>query len=322
MYKITFYYLIFIICIINLLYPTFQHVQTLKIKNKNKTKKFLNFQFKNDITFNKSDIKILFNKNDNSKSAKKILSQDNKLIALFTALAPNNPKKWVTYFDNGTYYIPYNFDITIKNYEKNLVIKCMNIIEQHTCIKFRQRTIESNYLDIQSKIEQGCFSYVGMRGGKQIIQLGSKESSTCFLKRIVTHELLHSVGLYHEHMRKDRDDYVIIHKENIKEGTEVQFQKIIGSGVSTYNTPYDYLSIMHYGKNFFAKNDKLVTIEPKDKRFLNMIGKRETPSFYDWEKVCKMYQCEICNNNSYKISNKFVYFLNYSILTLIKISLF
>ncbi|CEF65929.1 Astacin-like metalloendopeptidase [Strongyloides ratti] len=314
----TCYYLIFIIYIINCLHSTFQYAQTKKLIKKNETAKLLDRVFQNDMILTKSDIKIFFDNNDTSKSTETTLSQDEKLMTFYTALAPTSPKRWVKYFENGTYYIPYNFDKTIKNQEKNLVLKCMNIIAQHTCIQFRKRTTEINYLNIQSTIEQGCFSYVGMRGGKQIIQLGNKESSTCFLKRIITHELLHSVGLYHEHMRKDRDDYIIIHKENIKEGAEIQFQKIVGSGVSTYDTPYDYLSIMHYGKNFFAKDDKLITIEPRNRKFLNLIGRRETPSFYDWEKVCEMYQCTICNNNSYKLLDKSMYFLNYLFLLIVK----
>ncbi|KAJ1357169.1 hypothetical protein KIN20_015243 [Parelaphostrongylus tenuis] len=34
--------------------------------------------------------------------------------------------------------------------------------------------------------------------------------------KIVQHELLHIVGLYHEHARYDRDKYIKIHSGNIK----------------------------------------------------------------------------------------------------------
>lgn len=36
---------------------------------------------------------------------------------------------------------------------------------------------------------------------------------------IIVHELLHAVGLWHEHMRYDRDGFVKIHYENVASGT-------------------------------------------------------------------------------------------------------
>uniref|UniRef100_A0A0K0G0H4 Metalloendopeptidase n=1 Tax=Strongyloides venezuelensis TaxID=75913 RepID=A0A0K0G0H4_STRVS len=264
------------------------------------------------------DINLFFNKTKDSQNLKTTFSQDKNSITFFTALAPNNPKRWTKYFKNGSYYIPYIFDTTIKVPEKRLILKSMNSIALHTCVKFRERTKEINYLNIQSTPSQGCFSYVGMKGGKQPLELGTEETTTCFSKRIVTHELLHAVGLYHEHMRIDRDDYVRIHRENVQEGTELQFEKVVGPGVSTYDIPYDYLSIMHYGKHFFAKDNTLVTIEPKDKRYIDLIGSLESPSSSDWLKVCEMYQCEVCNNASYKIFNTLPYILNYTFLIFLR----
>ena len=66
-------------------------------------------------------------------------------------------------------------------------------------------------------------------------------------KGIVIHELLHALGSRHEQSRPDRDDYVTIHTGNIEADKKSNFNKYTSSSVSTYNVPYDYTSIMHYG---------------------------------------------------------------------------
>lgn len=55
--------------------------------------------------------------------------------------------------------------------------------------------------------------HVGRKGGRQHIMLGSG----CFAKGIgtVLHELLHALGLDHEHQRPDRDAFIDVHHQNI-----------------------------------------------------------------------------------------------------------
>ena len=69
------------------------------------------------------------------------------------------------------------------------------------------------------------------------------------------HEFIHAIGFLHEQARTDRDDYVKIFKENIKSGKKGQFD-IAKIDTDTFGTPYDGLSIMHYGRKAFSKNDK------------------------------------------------------------------
>ena len=83
--------------------------------------------------------------------------------------------------------------------------------------------------------------------------------------------MLHSLGFFHEQNRFDREDFVVVNWENIREGQAPQFFKnrdpenplqdcdeVEGpiydncdNGVpgETYGTPYDYSSIMHYGRD-------------------------------------------------------------------------
>jgi hypothetical protein len=62
------------------------------------------------------------------------------------------------------------------------------------------------------------------------------------------HEIGHALGLYHEQMRADRDTYVTIYYQNIDEEFHSQFDKMFANEYDSYAKPYDYESIMHYGK--------------------------------------------------------------------------
>ena len=43
------------------------------------------------------------------------------------------------------------------------------------------------------------------------------ETSGCLWKEVIQHEMMHAMGMNHEQERPDRDKYVTIHFENIKE---------------------------------------------------------------------------------------------------------
>jgi Astacin (Peptidase family M12A) len=61
-----------------------------------------------------------------------------------------------------------------------------------------------------------------------------------FVRGAVLHEMCHAVGLFHEHQRPDRDDYV-----TVMGGDDVNYGRKDPDDVLLL-TPYDYLSIMHY----------------------------------------------------------------------------
>ena len=60
-----------------------------------------------------------------------------------------------------------------------------------------------------------CWSDLGRLGnGKQLVSLGRQ----CYSQGTAMHELLHTLGFYHEQSRADRDEYVDIHYDNIRDG--------------------------------------------------------------------------------------------------------
>ena len=81
--------------------------------------------------------------------------------------------------------------------------------------------------------------------------------SACFDSGLTTpvHELLHTLGFVHEHTRPDRDNFISVNTNNIQLGKEKNFEirkhgnsDFFEKGsVNSKNTPYDVLSLLHYG---------------------------------------------------------------------------
>ncbi|XP_052424158.1 alpha-2B adrenergic receptor isoform X2 [Carassius gibelio] len=152
------------------------------------------------------------------------------------------------------------------------------MISQKTCVRFHPHANETDYLHFV--YAKGCASYVGCLGGEQSLLIGPR----CTVGNIC-HEIIHSLGFYHEHTRYDRGDHVTILEENIAPGKEINFVKRKGN---TLGLNYDPESIMHYGNNYFSSNG-MPTIEPKEKGL--KIGQRTHLSDLDVQKIKKLYHC-------------------------------
>ncbi|KAE8278038.1 Low choriolytic enzyme [Larimichthys crocea] len=127
------------------------------------------------------------------------------------------------------------------------------------------------------------FSLLGYVGGRQVVSL---QKFGCVTHGITQHELLHSMGFYHEQSRSDRDQYVRINWDNIRTSYLSNFKK---EDTNNLNTPYDYSSIMHYGRTAFGKHgSKTITPFPDPSV---PIGQRDRLSDFDILKINKLYKC-------------------------------
>ncbi|XP_069481464.1 embryonic protein UVS.2-like [Ambystoma mexicanum] len=156
-----------------------------------------------------------------------------------------------------------------------------------TCVDFVTRTNEKDYLDIVSDV--GCWSYIGKIGGRQEVTISK---GVCIVQGGVQHELMHALGFYHEHTRKDRDNYVDIMWQYISTGDINNFQ--IATNGNLLGLPYDYASVMHYARNLFSNTSGQDTIIPKPDRKVP-IGQRYGLSQLDVAKINKQYSCKMAS---------------------------
>lgn len=172
--------------------------------------------------------------------------------------------------------IPYEIDPALPNQQR--VTDAIAHWQAKTPFHFPLRTAsDPNWVRFTDA--GGCWSRVGMQGGQQTISLGAGCSAGNAI-----HEIGHTVGLWHEQSREDRDLFVRINWQNIQSGMAAQFNQHITDGDDLGG--YDYGSIMHYPRTAFSSNGQ-ETITPVDPAA--QIGQRTGLSANDLAAVASMY---------------------------------
>ncbi|XP_078489180.1 high choriolytic enzyme 1-like [Ciona intestinalis] len=147
---------------------------------------------------------------------------------------------------NGRVKVPFVMRNDTLNTSKIVIHEAVAAISGSTCIDLINRTTEMDFIEVIRG--RGCWSWVAKRGGKQELSIGPG----CEYSGIVQHEFLHALGFWHEQSRPDRDDYVTINWENIRDTSVHNFYQV--STIRSLGSPYDTQSIMHYHGYSFTKN--------------------------------------------------------------------
>ncbi|KAH0555365.1 hypothetical protein KQX54_018020 [Cotesia glomerata] len=153
-------------------------------------------------------------------------------------------------WNNGI--IPYEFKDVYTGPQRRLILQAMRRWEEASCIKFvrRNEKVHRSYLFI-TKLKCGCCSSVGkMKRRISFISVFGK----CGKFGTILHELGHAIGFFHKHLHPDRDDYVKINFDTIKDAK-----------VDTLNQSYNYDSTMHYSTIASSKLSGNQTIIPLQK---------------------------------------------------------
>lgn len=188
---------------------------------------------------------------------------------------------WGKYTD-GKVYIPYYIASHFSSREKSIITRGLESFSSFSCIRFRpSKSSDRDWLSIES--QSGCWSYVGRRGGKQVVSLAR---SGCLYHNTVQHELLHALGFNHEQTRSDRDNHIKVLLQNVQSGMEHNFRKI---ATLNQGTPYDYNSVMQYHKYAFSKNNQPTMVPIPNSNV--ELGKAKEMSRNDIARLNTLYKC-------------------------------
>lgn len=148
------------------------------------------------------------------------------------------------YWPNGR--VPYQFHSNLSMAARDSVLSAMSLISSSVAVNFVSAT-SSDINRVLICPGSGNASNVGLQQQVQYIILADYSVGR------IMHELLHTLGVYHEHNRQDRNQYISVKYNNIKPSYLFDFQiKTDGMDIGSF----DFNSVMLYSS--YTNNPSVV----------------------------------------------------------------
>lgn len=132
--------------------------------------------------------------------------------------------------------------------EQGLIRSAMQEIQALVpALKFEER-FDLRAIAFQ-KSASGCWSRLGYQndGRTNLIPQQLNLGTGCMYKGIIQHEILHALGVAHEHMRPDRDNYLVMNTSNMKQlGLDNSWKYWSQDVLQNFTNSFDYGSLMMY----------------------------------------------------------------------------
>ncbi len=148
--------------------------------------------------------------------------------------------------------IPFKFDANWpadKILEKETVYQAAAYLSSATNLCFQEANqYDASYMLIKYEYSGGCAASGGGYISPAEIAAGNQYPTIrCKSSNLITicHEMMHLLGIHHEHQRPDRDLHIAVNEDCIRTSWKIQYLKL-QEGYFGYSPIYDYHSIMHY----------------------------------------------------------------------------
>ncbi len=264
----------------------------------------------------------ILNEIANGKSIESVLSSiENDMNKIFHEETSSRAviKKSTPLWPNSIVYYKWG---AVTDFHKGLIEDAMKVWSDNTNVTFSEyESTGWNDFTLAIKVT-GCVnfntakldpgiagnSYVGCIGGNQAFNLSETLSSSQY-ERTPLHELGHALGLEHEHTRYDRDDWIEVSEEQLKDSVNygiipktisgwrwetrtvkvgswritLTYPAFWESAYSTQSDSFDFDSIMLYS-GLTVKQDKIYQNGGLSRTRLNKV-----PSNNDFEMINKIY---------------------------------